>query len=92
MGKTFKDKANHFSHHLKLDPDLPKVYGEKAKARYMRDEVPADVKELVEILEAKWAGCRYGNHRKMMAREKVQDRRTRLRDEGKIVEQLEKDM
>lgn len=48
MSRSYKDKANHFLHH--------KVSGfpfasKKAKHKYSKDDVPNDIKELVQILE-----------------------------------------
>ena len=67
-----KDKANHFLHHQKPKSDL---YMKKSKQKYDRSDIPAEVKELVELMGDHCKGYRYGNHRKMYAKLKVSERR-----------------
>lgn len=70
MARTLKDKANHFLHHM-----LPSIVGRKSKHRYTDDDIPADVKPLMETLDRSTAGLRFGNNRKTFAKEKVFARR-----------------
>lgn len=76
MSRTRKDKANHFLHHTKIQ-DTSVVYYGDTKRKYTEDQVPADVKPMMEKLNYDYnTGHRLGNNRKSAARSKVQDRRS----------------
>lgn len=73
MGKTFKDKANYYVHHL--EHDNPYAL-KKEKHRIAQADIPNDVKPMVEKLQYNYnAGLRHGNNRKMYSDMKVVERR-----------------
>lgn len=80
MSKTFKDKANHFKHHL-----MSEIKNNKAK--YEEKDIPKDVKELVKTLSYNYAGLRYGNHRKMLSKLKTAERRIQRKRENKKIKE-----
>lgn len=68
MSKTLRNRVNYFARHLKLPPN----YMVKNRHIYEKEELPEDVKNLVDLTNAH----RYGNKRKMRAKKKVHDRKT----------------
>lgn len=86
MGKTYKDKANHFKHHLSHG-ELDENYAKRNKLKYNQQDIPDDVKNKVKELEYNYgAGDRHGNHRKMYAKMKVSDRRLERKKENREFE------
>lgn len=85
MGKTFKDKANHFAHHLKHSEEEDKYYAKKNKLKYTEADIPDDVKDMIPHNTSE----RYGNHRKMYAKMKVDERHSQ---KAKDKEQFRKDL
>lgn len=82
MSRTRKDKANHFLHHTKIN-DSRIVYHGDSKRRYTEDQVPADVKPMMEKLGYDYnTGHRLGNNRKSAAKSKTQDRRIARAKDG----------
>lgn len=69
MSKTLKNRVNYFARHLKL----PDNYMKRSVHIYDREELPQDVKNLVDLTNAH----RYGFKRKMCAKKKVQDRKAK---------------
>lgn len=82
MSKTFKDKANHFKHHLSHG-EADVFYAKRNKLKYKQEDIPDDVKEMVKTLEYNGAGDRHGNHRKMLAKTKVTERRIERKRENR---------
>jgi len=75
MSRTRKDKANHFLHHTKIQ-GTGLVYHGDTKRKYTEDQVPGDVKPMMEKLNYDYnTGHRLGNNRKSAAKSKVHDRR-----------------
>ena len=82
MSKTFKDKANHFKNHLSHgESDV--FYAKRNKLKYTQEDIPDDVKEMVKTLEYNGAGDCHGNHRKMLAKTKVTERRIERKRENR---------
>ena len=48
-----------------------------------QEDIPNDVKEMVKTLEYNYAGNRHGNHRKMLAKTKVTERRLERKRENR---------
>lgn len=89
MGKTYKDKANHFKHHLSHGED-DMYYAKRNKLKYKQEDIPEDIKNKVAELEYNHgSGDRYGNNRQMYAKMKVSDRRIERKKENT---QFQKDL
>ena len=88
MSKTYKDKANHFVH--KLLPESS-MYMMKSKYKYTKEDIPADVKDLADILEVNYsAGFRYGNNRQYEANRKLEARKkVRLLDKREVKKEID---
>ena len=89
MGKTYKDKANHFMHHMKPANDFTM---KKSKYKYEKTDVPDDIKDMVQTLEYSYAGSRHGNHRKMYAKMKVDENHSqRMKDKQNFRKELKEE-
>jgi hypothetical protein len=87
MSKTYKDKANHFVH--KLLPKSP-MYMLKSKLKYTPEDIPADVKDLANLLETSYKGLRHGNNRKYEADLKLEARKkVRLLDKREVKKEID---
>ena len=88
MGKTYKDKANHFAHHLSHG-EQDQYYAKRNKLKYHESDIPEDVKEMVKILDYHGAGNRHGNHRKMYSKMKVDENHSqKMQDKQKFRKEL----
>ena len=72
MGKTYKDKANYYKHHLEQDVNMM----QKSKYKISKEDIPEDIKYLVNKIQYNYdSSLRHGNNRKHYAKMKVSDRR-----------------
>jgi hypothetical protein len=76
MGKTIKDKANYFAHHMAHDN--PFYIQKPGKHKIPADEIPKDLKPMIDKLNYGYNnGLRHGNNRNMYSEAKVIDRRAK---------------
>ncbi len=86
MSRSKKDRANHFLHHkISQYPYAKKT----AKHKYTKEDVPSDVKELVNMLEQNGKGNRHGNNRNFYAKMKLVERKEqRLKTKDELKQEI----
>jgi hypothetical protein len=75
MGKTVKDKANYYSHHLAHDN--PFYINKPGKHKIPANEIPNCLKPMIDKLSYGCSGLRHGNNRNMYSEAKVIERRAK---------------